>query len=326
MAGNAFSFNFQLSLDGDAQPASSDAVATPTLSVQQAPSKRKIERVSDFVFMEGVSEMMKEKQLQQLHSDPILTLSDGSSLRKVSTRGVHSNETLYNELEKQRTDIIPGTYEGGLKVWECSLDLCRYLSDHRDTFKPKFAMELGCGHGLPLCFVLRNGLQTGTKALFADFNDFVLKDVTMANILLNTEGHSADEIANSIVLGAGDWLAMSTQLQADNRPANDALPADGRFDLVLAAETTYTEEAANETAMLLSRHLGKGGVGLVATKRYYFGCGGGSDTFRTAAAACQVSIEGCSYGLSVETAEVFDDGSGNIRELLKVMLQQSVLT
>jgi hypothetical protein len=24
-------------------------------------------------------------------------------------------------------DVIPGLYEGGLKVWECSLDLCRFL-------------------------------------------------------------------------------------------------------------------------------------------------------------------------------------------------------
>mmetsp|Transcript_3443 Transcript_3443/g.5730 ORF Transcript_3443/g.5730 Transcript_3443/m.5730 type:complete len:379 (+) Transcript_3443:40-1176(+) len=365
MAGEAFAFNFQLSPDGD-EPTADDSTTAPRLSAQQQLSPKSqlppppAARIRKFSFMEGVKEMIIEKSLQRLESDELLTLSDGHSLRKVvvssSTRvatttaqqssSSSSDEAIYNELEKQGTDIIPGTYEGGLKVWECSLDLCRYLSDHRDTLKqPSFAMELGCGHGLPLCCILRNGLASTTtttngsiittKVLFADFNDFVLKDVTMANILLNTEGHSVEEVAASVVFGAGDWLAMSTQLEQNAAElANGAqqqqqplLPSNGRFDLILAAETTYTAEAAAETAMLLSKHLAaKDSVGLVATKRYYFGCGGGSDAFRTAANACQASIiEGCSYDLSVETVEVFDDGSGNIRELLKVTLleQQS---
>ena len=25
------------------------------------------------------------------------------------------------------SDLLPGTYEGGFKLWECSLDLCKYL-------------------------------------------------------------------------------------------------------------------------------------------------------------------------------------------------------
>ena len=25
-------------------------------------------------------------------------------------------------------DVVPGVYEGGLKVWECSIDMCRYLA------------------------------------------------------------------------------------------------------------------------------------------------------------------------------------------------------
>jgi predicted nicotinamide N-methyase len=302
-----FSFNFQF--DGQA--------AAPPLAV--VAKSKPAERNRKFAFLERVQEMMNDKK--NLNSNVILTLADGSSLRKVLPR-IQSDNGMYNELEKQGTDIIPGTYEGGLKVWECSLDLCRYIAKHT-TLKPKFAMELGCGHGLPLCLILRNGLKEGgTKAFFADFNDFVLKDVTMANIILNTEGHSAEKIAQSVVLGAGDWLAMSEQLQGKTHTATAGkLPDNGRFDLILAAETTYTAEAAEETALLLSRHLALDGIGLVATKRYYFGCGGGSDAFRTATAACPVSIEGRSYSLLVESVEVFDDGSGNIRELLKAVLE-----
>lgn len=31
-------------------------------------------------------------------------------------------------LSDDKTDVIPGVYEGGLKVWECSVDLCRFLA------------------------------------------------------------------------------------------------------------------------------------------------------------------------------------------------------
>ena len=40
-----------------------------------------------------------------------------------------------NRLEgvPEDTDIVPGKYEGGLKVWECSRDLGRYLFDILNT-------------------------------------------------------------------------------------------------------------------------------------------------------------------------------------------------
>jgi len=34
------------------------------------------------------------------------------------------------------SDLIPGVYEGGLKTWECSLDLVDYLDSLRD--QPQF--------------------------------------------------------------------------------------------------------------------------------------------------------------------------------------------
>jgi hypothetical protein len=56
-----------------------------------------------------------------------------------------------------------------------------------------------------------------------------------------------------------------------------------RFDLILASETTYTTESCLDTAFLMLRHLRVDvGVGLVATKRFYFGVGGGTDAFISA--------------------------------------------
>ncbi|KAJ1926142.1 hypothetical protein IWQ60_004043 [Tieghemiomyces parasiticus] len=33
----------------------------------------------------------------------------------------------------ESTDLISGEYEGGMKTWECSIDLLRYLAQHRNT-------------------------------------------------------------------------------------------------------------------------------------------------------------------------------------------------
>lgn len=87
--------------------------------------------------------------------------------------------------------------------------------------------------------------------------------------------------------------------------------ADGLFDLILTAETCYTEKACREVAALLSTLLKRNhrGVGLVASKRFYFGTGGGSDCFKRDAEE---------LGLSVKVVAVEDDGRSNIREVMEV--------
>jgi len=43
----------------------------------------------------------------------------------------------------QQTDIIPGVYEGGLKTWECSIDLVKYLSEQpNELFENKSVVEV----------------------------------------------------------------------------------------------------------------------------------------------------------------------------------------
>lgn len=43
------------------------------------------------------------------------------------------------------SDLVSGVYEGGLKLWECSIDLARFLIDNRESLKGKRVLELGCG-------------------------------------------------------------------------------------------------------------------------------------------------------------------------------------
>ena len=298
------------------------------------------------------------------------------------------------------TDLIPGIYEGGLKVWECSLDLCRHLAEemvrleqpnqgedavadananddgdglstNNDVYhalsRTGKTMELGCGHGLPACLVLRelrkrwaenedsNNSAAGGNAdgidgysvLFSDYNEFVLRDATVPNVILNMDSdrpcpNDANEwgkVKGCVACVSGDWMDLSNRLQAGSiLPATSSaagsdggeddasaipLPDDGRFDLILAAETTYTPESSKDTAELLGRHLKVNtGVGLVATKRYYFGVGGGADAFRQAAASVVVKagLPGEEVGceLQVETVKSYDTGVG--RDLLRVRL------
>jgi hypothetical protein len=268
----------------------------------------------------------------------------------------------------ETSDLVESVYGGGLKVWECSLDLVRYLAANAsfESNSIKNVLELGCGHGLPSCFLLREFLQQqqsirqpatmGTTSpldetveknidhssgsssypvyfYLTDFNDFVIRDATLSNLVLNvangmlsatgrtgcSSGDDADNdhanaisslICQHVRLGHGDWMNMSRQLLV-HRDADEETPQPAScalFDLILAAETIYSPTSAQETAALFARHLTDQGVGLVATKRYYFGVGGGSDAFRTAATI---------LNLRVETVCVYDNGSGNIRELLR---------
>uniref|UniRef100_A0A7S0CBI4 Uncharacterized protein n=1 Tax=Proboscia inermis TaxID=420281 RepID=A0A7S0CBI4_9STRA len=107
----------------------------------------------------------------------------------------------------------------------------------------------------------------------------------------------------------GNDNAIDTRTATSSKPGS-ITPVFETFNIVLASETTYTIQSCNQTALLLRRHLKpQAGVAYVATKRYYFGVGGGSDAFREAATKLQ---------LRVDVAGVYDDGKSNIRELLKV--------
>lgn len=66
--------------------------------------------------------------------------------------------------EQNDSDVVPGVYEGGAKVWECTKDLGDYLTalDANggaviDDFVGKSVLDLGCGAGLLGILALKIG-------------------------------------------------------------------------------------------------------------------------------------------------------------------------
>lgn len=93
------------------------------------------------------------------------------------------------------SDLISGVYEGGLKTWECSLDLVSYLDRLGDSFpdehlRGKRVLEVGCGTAVPSLYLLHRLFSTQdpikemTEVHLQDYNNSVLELVSLPNILL----------------------------------------------------------------------------------------------------------------------------------------------
>ncbi len=325
---SSFSFNFLPSTTlGDSSDSKARlSVDHESISLSPTDHLPVSEIKTPFVWQQGLASKFLQKCSLPLPAHDWIRLNeDTNGLARVLERSHASN---YKE-----TDLIPGVYEGGDVVWECSLDLCRYLHDQQVDLQGS-VLELGCGHGLPGCYVLRQAKKAGndsTFVCFTDFNEFVL-DATMSNIALNIMSLNAEKdtqqeeteelsrwLAKHAPLGSGDWNALSQLLDdaisGDVTSFPEGLPIDGYFDCILAAETTYSTTAAMDTARFITKHLKKGsGVAYIATKRYYFGIGGGSVAFREG-----LQLHETSRGeFQVDILQVYDNGAGNIRELLRV--------
>ncbi|KAK4705622.1 protein-histidine N-methyltransferase, partial [Phenoliferia sp. Uapishka_3] len=140
-----------------------------------------------------------------------------------------ARETLVDE----ESDLVKGIYEGGLKTWECSLDLvdCLFGMGHAtplgegepDLVRGKSVLEVGCGTALPTCAIfsrliseIRRSPSTPddpppkvTRIHLQDYNSQVLSLITLPNLLLayakNLAFSSSDtDTDSSSSLPAGD--------------------------------------------------------------------------------------------------------------------------
>eukprot|EP00818_Percolomonas_sp_WS_P010042 CAMPEP_0117438436 /NCGR_PEP_ID=MMETSP0759-20121206/2052_1 /TAXON_ID=63605 /ORGANISM="Percolomonas cosmopolitus, Strain WS" /LENGTH=315 /DNA_ID=CAMNT_0005230127 /DNA_START=780 /DNA_END=1727 /DNA_ORIENTATION=+ len=216
------------------------------------------------------------------------------------------------EFDEKVRDLVPGSYEGGKRVWEASRDLARYAhsciaseSQHPWLHKGKLKiLELGCGHALAasvFVFYMADHLE---RLDLQDYNDDVLRNITMRNVCLWDD--SLQEVNQSlrevpVSYWGGDWGALLEKM-----PKHE-------FDLILAAETLYSENSF-EKQWKLMKHCLKPGTGRIwiASKRYYYGVGGGTFAFSE-----MVQDEA-----NVETVLEIRDGLSNVREILEVTMKE----
>ncbi|KAA8494153.1 Histidine protein methyltransferase 1-like [Porphyridium purpureum] len=195
------------------------------------------------------------------------------------------------------TDLIPGVYEGGFKLWESALDLIEFLRERPEFLNRKHVLELGCGHALPGIFALRNG---ATALVLHDFNAEVLESCAALNVVLN-EVDGAGSAVPPVRFFAGSWATAPLAFR------------DAHFDLVLASEVLYSEQSSRELAECLCTLFQPRRVGtvLVASKRYYFGVGGCVLRFRE-------YLLGMRPQLKIDILASVDDGKSNIRDILSI--------
>lgn len=167
--------------------------------------------------------------------------------------------------EEGHTDLIPGVYEGGAKIWECTDDLIAYLSNNYppENMKSKRVLDLGCGAGVLGIYAL----NAGSVVHFQDYNEDVLEKITIPNVLLNLPEEDPSNL-NCSKFYSGDWQKYS-ELTKD----------DEKFDIILTSETIYNITNQQKLLDTFDVKLNADGVVLLAAKIYYFGVGGGLRQF-----------------------------------------------
>ncbi|GAA5841547.1 hypothetical protein JCM11251_001257 [Rhodosporidiobolus azoricus] len=160
--------------------------------------------------------------------------SEEEGEKPVEGKGKQKEELFIDE----QTDLVKGVYEGGLKTWECSLDLVDCLDSRGyvvdaelDTPRVRGTsiLEVGCGTAVPSCalfFRLLNEIRKAptnpdahkpqkTRIHLQDYNKQVLTLITLPNLLLTYAQHLA---------------SPSTAPDADEDPATSA-PDPGELEV-----------------------------------------------------------------------------------------------
>ncbi|KAL6930955.1 hypothetical protein ACO0R3_004079 [Hanseniaspora guilliermondii] len=221
-----------------------------------------------------------------------------------------SSEEIVNLDFLDKDDLLRNVYEGGLTTWECSIDLVKYLSSLNEQMNTsKDIIELGCGTSLPSLYLFNhvylNNSSNTYNFVLSDYNEYVLRLVTLPNILINwydlvsanhktkqqldstqenkdtiaenefTITHSLIEMflndikSKHINIGfiKGTWSSELINIVNNNLNTNDRL--------VLTSETIYqpdTMPLLTDTLMQLKRN--NYDRIILATKDIYFGVGG----------------------------------------------------
>lgn len=199
--------------------------------------------------------------------------------------GDADSEGIVSKSVSSHSDLIPGVYEGGLKIWECTFDLMDYLSEAEIEFTNKTVLDLGCGAGL-LGIVALQG--EAARVHFQDYNSTVIDEITLPNVVANCisesrsgkdrktinppskrarKAESSPDVLSRCRFFSGEWSQVS-QLLSNCKPCS-------KYDIILTSETIYNPDYYSALHDTLAQLLDGNGRVYLASKVHYFGVGGG---------------------------------------------------
>ncbi|NWI55489.1 MET18 methyltransferase, partial [Calyptomena viridis] len=213
------------------------------------------------------------------------------SVVEMTCSGDADSEGIVSKSVSSHSDLIPGVYEGGLKIWECTFDLMDYFSEAEIQFTNKTVLDLGCGAGLLGIVALRGKAE---RVHFQDYNSTVIDQITLPNVVANcaNQGSSGEDktagkppakrprkaegspgVLTKCRFFSGGWSEVSQLLLSSNKPFS-------KYDIILTSETIYNPDYYSALHDTLAQLLDKNGRVYLASKVHYFGVGGGIYLFQ----------------------------------------------
>ncbi|XP_017934475.2 histidine protein methyltransferase 1 homolog [Manacus vitellinus] len=213
------------------------------------------------------------------------------SVLEMTCLGDADSEGIVSKSVSSHSDLIPGVYEGGLKIWECTFDLMDYFSEAEIQFTNKTVLDLGCGAGLLGIVALKGKAE---RVHFQDYNSTVIEEITLPNVVANcvNEGISgkdrktskppakrpkkaegSPDVLTKCRFFSGEWSEVTQLLLSSNKPFS-------KYDIILTSETIYNPDYYSALHDALAQLLDKNGHVYLASKVHYFGVGGGIYLFQ----------------------------------------------
>nr|XP_006974821.2 histidine protein methyltransferase 1 homolog [Peromyscus maniculatus bairdii] len=257
----------------------------------------------EHVMPKDLNQVLENKVMEMLPSTQHVNIA---VVKTILLKEKFPGENIVSKSFSSHSDLIPGVYEGGLKIWECTFDLLTYFTKAKVKFAGQKVLDLGCGSGLLGIAASKGGAK---EVHFQDYNSLVMDEVTLPNVVANfplqDEGNDVNEpdkkrqreskVAQAIRkcrFFSGEWsefckLVLSEKLFV-------------KYDLILTSETIYNPDYYGTLHETLLRLLNRNGRVLLASKAHYFGVGGGVHLFQKFVEERDV--------FETKTLEIIDEG------------------